>query len=140
MRCRVAHPGAAHLAGNWTASLFRSAESLYSSLAECGGAEAHLDVVAFVQRIFVQRIDEVDITRWDELELHKDGGWNGFFLWASGRRGDDLVPVALREISYGADKTCAGTAQFVARLADCVLPNDSTLLTGADFVESPQSG
>jgi hypothetical protein len=63
----------------------------------------------------VQRIEQVDVARRDELVLDEDSGRHRLVLQHSERQGNEFVAVALREVGDGADETRAAAAQLIAQ-------------------------
>jgi hypothetical protein len=90
-------------------------------------------------RSVVQRVNEVNIARCEQLMLDEDGGGCGFLLQDTEREWNEFVAVALRKIRDGADEARSGTAQLSARFPQRILPHDGYLLRRACFIECAQS-
>ena len=89
---------------------------------------------------FVERIDEVDVTRRDELVLDEYRERHRLLLQHAERKRNDGIAISLREVGYSADEARARAAEFVAGLADGVLADDGAALAGADLLECVQGG
>ena len=90
--------------------------------------------------MLVQRIDEVDIARSDELVPDEDCVRHGPLLEHAERERDNGVAVALGEVRDCADESCVRAAELIAGLADGVLADDGVAIAGSGFFKGVEGG
>ena len=89
---------------------------------------------------FIEWINEVYVSRSEELVFDEDRGRRRFVLQDIERKRNQFVTVTLRKICDRSDQTCARTAQFCPRFTEGVLTHDGALLRSAGFFKGAECG